>query len=322
MRRIIISDNHEPAWNLAFEEYLIETGDDILYLWQNQDTVVIGRNQNPYRECNLKAMRDDNVRLVRRKSGGGAVFHDLGNLNFTLISEKKEGCAEENFSLVIRALELLGIEAQISGRNDIICNGKKISGNAFAENNGRFCHHGTLLIDVETGRLNRYLTASPLKMKSKGIDSVRSRVMNLKDINEEISVEGICSSFEKVYREEADAEKIEVFTLDMMKSIPKVREKAEIYESWQWTCGESPEADIVAEEKFPWGIVQVGLTAKDGVMENVSISTDSIICDDFQLLSKTLKGKKMQKSVIQDAIDSCIKNQQVNQDLKSLVDSY
>src|SRR5699024_4486135 len=117
--RIIISETFDPAYNLGLEEYLIETGENILYLWQNDNTIVIGRNQNPYRECNINKMKEDGIKLVRRRSGGGAVFHDMGNLNFTIISKKHEKNIEDNLQLVNEALSYKNIESVFNGRNDL-----------------------------------------------------------------------------------------------------------------------------------------------------------------------------------------------------------
>ena len=322
MRRVVISQCHDPGWNLAFEEYLIGTGDDILYLWQNQNTVVIGRNQNPYKECNLKAIREDNIKLVRRKSGGGAVFHDLGNLNFTIISALKENNAEENFQLVKEALATTGVDAQVSGRNDIICKGKKISGNAFVEKDNRFCHHGTMLIDVKTERLKDYLNASELKLKSKGVDSVKSRVINLKEIHGEITVKMVEEAFEKVYRNQEPTQATEFFHLEDMKKIPEVRECAERYHSWHWTYGESPEADVIAENRFNWGIIETGFSIKNGIIEKVYINTDSIIPDGFSKLSEGLKGKPLKKYILIECIKKHIDSEEIQRDLIGKIEKY
>jgi len=198
LHKIYVSKSNNPYFNLAFEEYLVKnakTEDQIYYLWQNDNTVVIGRNQNPWKECAWEKLEEDGGKLVRRLSGGGAVFHDLGNLNFTIIRKDEELQIERNIGLITKALDKFAIEAYFTGKNDMVVEGYKISGNAFVEEEGILCHHGTMLIDADLTKLGNYLKASELKLKSKGIDSVVARVKNLKEFNSEITVEKIIKSF-------------------------------------------------------------------------------------------------------------------------------
>ncbi len=313
--RIVISQVHDPAYNLALEEALIGSGDNILYLWQNNETVVIGRNQNPYKECNIARIEKDRVKLVRRKTGGGAVFHDLGNLNFTLISKKGKKNIEENFQLVNKSLSYQGIDSVFNGRNDLHVAGKKISGNAFMEKKGIFCHHGTLLVDVDMDRLSSYLTASKLKLESKGIDSVKSRVINLKDIRPDITIKGIEESFIKAYRELYNIRQIEYYNLERMKKDKKIDELARNYRSWDWTYGESPKANLSFERKYKWGIIQVDLNIQDGKIKNARINTDSIINDKFEELSKNLVHKNFERSELIRLIEENLKSKEIREDL-------
>ena len=174
----------DPYRNLAAERYLLEhtsAGSVTLYLWQNKNTVVIGRNQNPWAECNMALLRQDGGHLVRRLSGGGAVYHDSGNLNFTFLTDTATYDLDRQLAVIISALASLGIKAEKSGRNDILVDGRKVSGNAFYTSGNKKYHHGTLLIDVKTDVMAKYLTVSPLKLQSKGVSSVKSRVLNLKE---------------------------------------------------------------------------------------------------------------------------------------------
>ena len=178
----IESDQVNPYKNLAVEEYLLlhcEDKECILYLWQNQNTVVIGRNQNAWKECKVTKLEEENGHLARRLSGGGAVYHDLGNLNFTFLVNKDEYSLEKQLQVIINAMGRLGLKAEKSGRNDILIDGKKFSGNAFYEQEKHCYHHGTIMVDVNKEILSRYLTVSKDKLKSKGVDSVKSRVTNL-----------------------------------------------------------------------------------------------------------------------------------------------
>ncbi|MFA6904802.1 MAG: lipoate--protein ligase family protein, partial [Sphaerochaeta sp.] len=155
---IYLATSHDCAANLAGEAYMLTLEyDHILFLWVNDPCIVIGRYQNPFSECNLKNMEEHNVQLVRRQSGGGAVYHDRGNLCFTLIGNKETTTKEENFSLVLKALANLGLHCELSGRNDILLDGKKISGNAFQTTATKFCHHGTLLVSSDLSVMSNYL---------------------------------------------------------------------------------------------------------------------------------------------------------------------
>ena len=186
--RILKSAVTNPWFNLATEDWIFQALDansHTLFLWRNSETVVIGRSQNPWVECKIDKMEADDVFLARRQSGGGAVFHDLGNTNFTFLSPKDSYDQEANFTIIINALKKLGIDAELSGRNDMQVGDKKISGNAFKHAADRSFHHGTLLVNANMQKLGDYLNPHPLKLKAKGIKSVRARVANLVEFNEE-----------------------------------------------------------------------------------------------------------------------------------------
>ena len=155
MTQIIISEETEPYFNLALEEELLHTEHTgtWLYLWQNKDTVVVGRNQNPYRECNIEYLHQNNICAVRRLSGGGAVFHDMGNLNYTFLSRDTEYDVQKQNSVIIEAIKRLGINAYCSGRNDILSYGKKFSGQAYYSENGYIYQHGTIMVDVNLEKM-------------------------------------------------------------------------------------------------------------------------------------------------------------------------
>lgn len=318
-KKIVISKSFNPAYNLGLEEYLIEKGEDVLYLWQNDKTIVIGRSQNPYRECNIKKINEDKINLVRRRSGGGAVYHDLGNLNFTIISEKKKDNIEKNFNMVNKVLHNEGIESIFNGRNDLNVNGKKISGNAFFEENNIFCHHGTLLVDVNMNKLSSYLIASKLKLQSKGIKSIKSRVVNLKEIKDDIKIEDIKESFIKVYGNKSDVQ-ISYYDIEKMEENKELMEKIKKYKSWEWTYGESPKSNVSYEKKFSWGIINGEFFVKFGIIENAKIYTDSIIIDEFEELADRLKGKKFEKNIIIKEIKSCLRDKQIINDLVKEID--
>ena len=195
----------DPHYNLAVEEYLLQTVEPdccILYLWQNQNTVVIGRNQNAWKECRTTLLEEEGGHLARRLSGGGAVFHDLGNLNFTFLVPTDCYDLEKQLSVIQLACRSFGIESERSGRNDILAGGRKFSGNAFYRSGDRSYHHGTLLVDVDMARMSRYLNPSKAKLEAKGVDSVRSRVVNLKELASEMTTdrlkEEMANAFQQV----------------------------------------------------------------------------------------------------------------------------
>ena len=187
----------DPYENLALEEALLNRvgeGELILYLWQNERSVVIGKNQNPWKECRTALLEQEGGHLARRLSGGGAVFHDLGNLNFTFLMSAQDYDLSCQLTVLERACQSLGILAERSGRNDLLADGRKFSGNAFYKHAGKAYHHGTLMVDVDLEMVQRYLSPSKAKVAAKGVDSVRSRVVNLKELVPSLTVEQLADA--------------------------------------------------------------------------------------------------------------------------------
>jgi len=195
--RILRTAVTNPWFNLATENWIFRDLDPevfTLFLWRNENTVVIGNYQNPWVECKVDKMDRDEVFLARRQSGGGAVFHDLGNTNFTFLCARENYEEAANFKIITDAILSLGITAEKSGRNDIHVDGRKISGSAFRHTQQRSFHHGTLLINADMSRLADYLNPNPLKLQAKGVKSVRSRVANLIEFNETLDHETVCQA--------------------------------------------------------------------------------------------------------------------------------
>lgn len=322
MRKIYLSDSVDPYYNLALEEYLLRNAnaeDEILYLWQNDNTVVIGRNQNPWKECDLNILESEGCRLVRRLSGGGAVYHDLGNLNFTFISRYHKNVVRDNIEIVIKALRDCGVDAVFSGKNDIQVGPYKVSGNAYFEENNMICHHGTLLLDSDINKLSSILTASKLKLESKGIDSIKARVMNLKDLNSEITVErfkgvlteafnnttvsltGKNSPISKVDTalEIKTLAKVTALTDIDVEAIMKIREK---YESWHWNYGSSPEFNVALSKRYEWGEVELLFVIKDGMINQIEVNTDSLDVDLPYKIKSHLINTSFDEKIILDNI--------------------
>jgi len=301
--KVYISESFDPKFNLSFEEWLIacnEPDEVVLFLWQNENTIVIGRNQNPYKECDVKKLKEDNVQLVRRLSGGGAVYHDRGNLNFTFVASDENYDVEHNMKVILSGVSKFGIHGCFNGRNDLLVQERKFSGNAFVSDNGMNCHHGTLLIDVDLDKLSRYLTVSPLKLESKGIDSVSSRVINLKEISRDITVESLkdalIMSFNEFYKTEAQIIILNEKEIDVTTYLEK-------YNSWDWNYSESPDFSIAVEDKFDWGIFEIHLELSDGRIKDCKSFTDAIVLEDFKNLEKSLRNKQFKSNDILEVIE-------------------
>ena len=293
------SNSFDPYLNLATEQYLMETVEEdesILFLWQNQNTVVIGKNQNAWKECRTALLQEEGGFLARRLSGGGAVFHDLGNLNFTFLLPQAEYDLDRQFSVIAEAVTLLGLQAERSGRNDVLIDGRKFSGNAFFKHDGKAYHHGTLLIDVDMGKLGRYLNPSKAKLQAKGVDSVRSRVVNLKELSPDITIdsmkEAMAKAFEKVY----DKPMMVITDKDFdHEAIEALRQRNA---GWEWNYGQKLPFSAQWEARFPWGEVQITLSAENGLITGAKVYSDAM---DWQLpgqLEALLLGARFEKDDI------------------------
>ncbi len=276
--KLVVSNSYDPWFNLAYEEFLLkELREDeiILYLWQNNHTVVIGRNQNPWKECRCRDLEGNGGKVARRLSGGGAVYHDLGNLNFTFLMKRENYNFDRQVEVILKAVQSLGIAATFTGRNDLVVEGKKFSGNAFYFSEEKAYHHGTILIDTDFNRLQDYLTVSKGKMKSKGIESVRSRVVNLSEItginDTSIYRHALIDQFEKEYGEVQEIVDTDGISMDTdMKSL------YEKYSQWNWRYGDSPEWQLQLEHQFQWGRVDIGIVVDRGRIENIILYTDAM----------------------------------------------
>lgn len=292
MNRIIIGSSHDPWRNLALEELIFDSpGDGVsLYLWQNENTVVIGKNQNAWRECRTSLMEDEGCTLARRTSGGGAVYHDLGNLNFSFVSKKALYDDRRSTDIIIAAVRSLGVQAHFTGRNDIVTgDGAKFSGNAFRFSREAALRHGTLLVAVDMDRLSRYLAPSRAKLESKGVESVRARVANLAEKNPAITPEtlagAVAAAFEREYGKCVRAD----------ESFFNEADVAKIYErnaSWEWRMGSSPRFDAELEKRFPWGSVELGLTLSSGLVTAVRCYSDAMDVSLAPAVASALEGAR------------------------------
>ncbi|MDR3602338.1 MAG: lipoate--protein ligase [Desulfosporosinus sp.] len=277
MTKLISSSSFDPWHNLSLEEHLFRhviKNQVILYLWQNQNTVVIGRNQNAWKECRCGQLELDGVKLARRLSGGGAVFHDLGNLNFTFIIDRTQYDLEKQLRVILEGVRKLKISAEFSGRNDLTVEGRKFSGNAFYYEQDKAYHHGTILVDVDIHKLSTYLHVSNEKIASKGVDSIQARVGNLSMFQPSITIakvkEALIESFQDLYGESTEPQ---MFVSDSTYDLQALYQK---YSSWEWLYGKTPNFDIVFETRFSWGGIELGLALNHGLIVETKIYSDAM----------------------------------------------
>ena len=293
--RLLIAESRctDPHYNLALEETLLQAADDavILYLWQNQNTVVIGRNQNPWKECRTALLQQEGGHLARRLSGGGAVFHDLGNLNFTFLMPQPLYDLDKQLDVICAAVRSFGVTAERSGRNDILASGRKFSGNAFYKNGKQAYHHGTILIDADMVKLSKYLNPSKAKLAAKGVDSVRSRVGNLRELSTEITIDSmkaaLLEAFAQIYG--GAVEKIE---LSPDKTL------LEQYRIWDWNFGQKLPFNLQWEDRLDFGCISIEANVEHGIIRRASVCSDAM---DWQLparLEAALTGSKLDRAAL------------------------
>lgn len=300
-------ENHDtrPQHNLALEEYLCrlaerERGSEFFMLWQNEPSIIIGRFQNTLGEINPDFVRERGVHVVRRNSGGGAVYHDLGNVNYSFITADQ---GEFSFALlttpILRALAALGVTTELSGRNDVTIEGKKISGGAEYRRNGILLHHGTLLFDSDLDALAQALRVSEEKFKSKGVASVRSRVTNIRPhlpSGERIGAREFMALIE---------ERIEGLTPRILTDADRaeVRRLAEEkYSTWEWNYGKSPAFTERKREHFPWGGVEALLRVEGGIVKDCSFYGDYFGSGDYAPLLARVAGAPYTRQGIKEAL--------------------
>ena len=274
--QFIVSNQTEPYWNISVENYLVETADAVtLYLWRNRRTVVIGQNQNPFSECNVEALEADGGYLMRRKTGGGAVYHDDGNINFSFVVPKALYDQTRQFGVIQRAVESFGLHTELSGRNDILVEGRKFSGNAFSKGRVNDLHHGTILIKGNMDDLARYLKPKPAKLQKHGVASVRSRVVNLSELNPAINAESLVPRLKEAFETEY-SEYSEYSDYSEIIKRPEVRALHDHFASPEWKYGRWRTFTAQRSAQFDWGGVEVALTIEDDIISDVQIASDAL----------------------------------------------
>lgn len=299
----------DPYINLAIEEYVLNNfGEEDTYLlfYINEPSIIIGRNQNTIEEINTKYVDERGIKVVRRLSGGGAVYHDEGNLNFSFIT-KDDGNSFHNFAKftqpVVEALQTIGVPAELSGRNDLVADGRKISGNAQFTTRGRMFSHGTLMFDSEIEHVVASLNVNAEKIKSKGIKSIRSRVANISEfITEPMTMPQFKEHLLK-----------HLFAVEDIKDVPRyeltdedwanIRQISEQrYQNWDWNFGKSPTFDIQKSKKFPAGLVDVRMDVSKGMIKNCKIYGDFFGVGQINVIEEKLVNTRYQRQALEEAL--------------------
>lgn len=301
--RALVVDTTEPAYNLALEETLFEglgAGDEGLFLlWRNAPSIIVGRHQCTGEEINADFVARRGIPVVRRNTGGGAVYHDLGNLNFSFIEPAKgEGRVDfaRYLTPVCAALRTLGVEAQLSGRNDLEVAGRKISGSAQRLRNGKVLHHGTLLVNLNFADLVEALHVEPEKYLSKGVASVRARVANIAEF---------CPRDDLM--DDLRAALVQTCADRRMETTPEIRRQAEAladakYRTWEWNYGASPSFTFHRKERFPWGSVDLRLEVRKGSITAARVHGDFFSAADVEALERRLIGLRHEPACMAEAL--------------------
>ncbi|MDQ1147167.1 lipoate-protein ligase A [Bacillus sp. SORGH_AS 510] len=297
----------DPRINLAIEEYALKNLDiDETYLlfYINEPSIIIGKNQNTIEEINTEYVESNGIHVVRRLSGGGAVYHDLGNLNFSFIT-KDDGESFHNFRKftepVVAALKSLGVNAELSGRNDLLAEGRKVSGNAQFSTRGRMFSHGTLLFNSEMDHVVSALKVKKDKIESKGIKSIRSRVANISEfLPEEMDIQEFRSIILKHIFEGKEEIPEYVLTEADWEKIDQLSK--ERYQNWEWNYGKSPKFNLQHSHRFPVGSIDVRLEVNKGVVENCKIYGDFFGVGDVSDIENKLTGIRYEKGEIDKAL--------------------
>lgn len=303
------SPSTDPEFNLALEQFVFDEMDhskEYFMLWQNDNAIIVGKNQNTVEEINQKYVEEHGIKVVRRLSGGGAVYHDMGNLNFTFIVDGEDASNMDLHAFcmpIARVLQTLGVDAQVNGRNDITIDGRKFSGNSQYIKNGRIMHHGTMMFDSDLSVVSSCLKVSRDKIESKGVKSVRSRVTNIREhLPQDISLERFWKLLVQFMDEESPMERHE-FTPEELARVEKI--KKERYGRWEWNYGYSPRNSLRKERRVEGcGKLLVSMDVKDGCIENMEFYGDYFGNGDTAELAALLTGCPVERDALGQRLEN------------------
>ena len=302
----VVNQNLEAPFNIAMDEWLLtnlKPQAPVFALWQNRNAVIVGKHQNTYEEVNEAVVKEKDIQVVRRVTGGGAVYHDKGNLNFTFIIPvaNPESVDWKVFvQPMVTALHKLGIPVEITGRNDLVLAGKKISGNAQRYQDGYLMHHGTLLFDVNVDTMVRVLSVSDEKFISKAVKSVRSRVGSIKEYAPDLTIEAFKHALIEELSDHGKDKPIQL-TQEQLNQIKKL--ETQKFATWEWNYGESPVFNYHAHEKFDGGILDIKAEIEKGLIKNIYFGGDFLGVEDIERLTPELIGKPFEEKAIRDILD-------------------
>ena len=303
---LIYNEITNPYFNLAMEEYLLKNfNEDMFILWRNENAVIVGKNQNTLSEINLDYIKEHSIPVVRRQSGGGAVFHDLGNINFTFIANNNDSFSDfKRFTTpIIDLLKTLDINAEFSGRNDLLIDGYKFSGNAQYNYKDRVMHHGTLLFSSQITDLSNALKVKLIKFEGKGVKSVKSRVTNISDhLKEPLTVlefkDLIMNYLEKI---NTDNKHYTLSELDIENINKLVEDK---YSTWDWNFGNSPKYTLYNELKYPGGNVEFNLNVDKGIIKDIKFFGDFFGKCDISTIEDLLVNTKHEENNLREILNT------------------
>ena len=301
--RYLVNDSTDACRNMAFDEFTLESlplDEPVFYLWRNAPSVIIGLNQSAYAEVNLPYLQAHGIALARRVTGGGAVYHDLQNLNYTIVGKSRDLNADypDYLHLMVNALRQLGVAAELSGRNDIMVDGRKCSGYAKRVWKDRLMVHGTLMFDVDLSVLQVVLSVPGSKMAASGVASVRSKVANLKDYL--LAFKDVLALKDALHRILAGADEEVILTDSQQAEIERIAN--EKFRTWDWLYGRSPEAQFRASKKFACGTVEVNWSVRHGLLEDVRFGGDFLGNLSAEGLAGGLNGLRFDGQVILAAL--------------------
>ena len=301
--RYLVNECTDACRNMAFDEFALESlplDEPVFYLWRNAPSVIIGLNQSAYAEVNLDYLKEQGIALARRVTGGGAVYHDLQNLNYTIVGKSRDLNADypDYLHYMVNALRQLGVPAELSGRNDIMVDGRKCSGYAKRVWKDRLMVHGTLMFDVDLSVLQQALSVPGSKMAASGVASVRSKVANLKDyLPGYADVLALKDALHAILAENDSEVKL---TVGQQAEIEKIAD--EKFRTWDWLYGRSPEAEFKASRKFPCGTVEVSWSVRHGLLEDVRFGGDFLGNRPAEDLAARLDGLRYDKATLLAAL--------------------